>query len=288
MISRSKELGREALAAALRLRTATGRSLVEPICIYDLAEELKIELRFADIPSLEGMYSSIPRPAILIGSERPPGRRVYTCAHEIGHHQFGHGTRIDELRCDDGGSLSSGPEEFLAQVFAGFLLMPKLAICSAFIARGWKPAQATEEQIYRISNYFGVTYTGLVQHMTVSLSILSEANAARLLNAKLKDIRGQFISDPKRQLVLVDRCWEGRPIDLEVGDLVLAPERIECEGRCLIPVNLTSAGELFEASRPGRDRFSDSSSGWASYVRVSRRNYVGRSIYRHLPEAQDE
>src|SRR6266850_654769 len=95
-----KELAREALAAALQLRTSKGRNLVDPICIYDFAEELQIELRFADIPSLEGMYSNAPRPAIIIGAERPAGRRVYTCGHEIGHHRFGHGTRVDEIRSD--------------------------------------------------------------------------------------------------------------------------------------------------------------------------------------------
>ena len=44
------------------------------------------------------------------------------------------------------------PEEFMAQSFAGFLLMPKLAVCNAFKVRGWNPAQSSPEQIYRISN----------------------------------------------------------------------------------------------------------------------------------------
>ena len=281
-----KDLARE--AAALQLRTSKGRNLVDPICIYDLAEKLRIEVRFADIPSLEGMYSNAPRPTIIIGSERPAGRRVYTCGHEIAHHHFGHGTRVDELRPDDAGPPPFEPEEFLAQSFAGFPLMSKLALCNAFSTRGWKAAEATAEQIYRISNLFGVTYTGLIHHMANSLKLLSGSNAEKLLHIKLREIRADFITDPKRQLVLVDKFWKARAIDLEVGDLVVAPADTICEGRCLIHVERMSKGELFEASQPGQGRFVDAASGWASFIRVSRRYFVGRSIYRHLEEVVDE
>jgi len=251
MTSTRKQLAREALAAALKLRTSKGRNLVEPICIYDFAEELEIEVRFADISSLEGMYSNAPRPAIIIGSERPAGRRVYTCAHEVGHHHFGHGTRVDEIRSDGAAAAPFDPEAFIAQSFAGFLLMPKLAVCNAFAVRAWKPAQTTMEQVYRISNFFGVRYSGLIHHMANSLGILSGSTAEQLLKIKLKDIRGEFVSDPKRQLVLVDTFWKGRPIDLEVGDLLVAPADTMCEGRCLIHVERNAKGELFEACQPG-------------------------------------
>jgi hypothetical protein len=283
-----KQLAREALGASLQLRTKNGKNLVDPICIYDFVEALEIELRFAAISSLEGMYSGTPRPAIVLGSERPAGRRAYTCGHELGHHHFGHGTRVDELRPDGAGPAPFDPEEFLAQSFAGFLLMPKLAICNAFTVRGWKPANATSEQIYRISNFFGVTYSGLVNHMARALHLLAEPNAEGLLLSKLAEIRAQFHTDPKRQLVLVDGFWKGRPIDLEVGDIVHAPSGVACEGACLVHIESTAKGELFEASRPGHGRVVNSATGWASFVRVSRHFFVGRSIYRHLEETADE
>jgi Zn-dependent peptidase ImmA (M78 family) len=288
MTATRKELAREALAAALKLRTSKGRNLVDPICVYDLAEELGIEVRFADVPSLEGMYSSTPRPAIIIGSERPAGRRVYTCGHEVGHHHFGHGTRVDDLRADDASTPAFDPEEFLAQAFAGFLLMPKLAVCNAFSTRGWKPADATAQQVFAISNLFGVTYTGLINHMTNSVGLLSPSSADKLLQIKSRDIREGLVGESKKQLFLVDKFWKARAIDLEVGDLVLAPDKVICEGSCLTHIRPTSQGELFEASQPGHGRFADSASNWASFVRVSRRFYVGRSIYRHLEEVGNE
>jgi hypothetical protein len=194
---------------------------------------------------------------------------------------------VDELRSDGSEAASFDPEEFMAQTFAGFLLMPKLAVCNAFKARGWKPAQSSPEQIYKISNLFGVTYTALIQHM-ISMELLPRQQSEKLVNIQLKDIRSAFVSDPKRQLVMVDALWRGRAIDLEVGDLILTPAMVVSEGSCLTKVEHTDKGGLFEAVQPGRGRLSDSTSDWASFVRVSRQFYVGRSIYRHFEEEANE
>ena len=175
----------------------------------------------------------------------------------------------------------------MAQTFAGFLLMPKLAVCNAFKVRGWNPAQSSPEQIYRISNLFGVTYSALIQHMAI-MELMTRQQSEKLANKPLKDIRSAFISDPKRQLVMVDTFWRARAIDLEVGDFILTPANIISEGSSLAKVELTNKGGLYEAVQPGRDRLSDSTTGWASYVRVSRHFYVGRSIYRHFEEEADE
>jgi hypothetical protein len=41
-------------------------------------------------------------------------RRAYDCAHELGHHVFGHGSSIDELREDAKAQPWEDPKEFLA------------------------------------------------------------------------------------------------------------------------------------------------------------------------------
>lgn len=287
MIVNRKELAREALGAALQLRIEKKINLLDPICSYDFAENLKIDVRFADIPSLEGLYSNIPRPTIILGSDRPAGRRAYTCAHEIGHHHFGHGTRIDKLRSEGTGPALFEPDEFVAQAFAGFLLMPKLAICNAFAIRGWKIPVATPEKIYRASNLFGVTYAGLIHHLTKGLHMLAETHAAQLLAVKLPSFRAQFC-DPKRQLVFVDEFWKSRPIDLEVGDIVHSPPGSVCQGDCLIRKGRHVAGQLFEATQPGCSHISNPRIGWTYPVRVSRHFYVGLNRYRHMEEVADE
>ncbi len=287
MMLNRKELAREALGAALQLRIEKQINLVDPICIYDFAENLRIDLRFADIPSLEGLYSSTPRPTIVLGSDRPAGRRAYTCAHEIGHHHFGHGSRIDELRPEGTGSALFEPEEFLAQAFAGFLLMPKLAVCNAFAIRGWKIPGVTPEQIYRASNLFGVTYAGLIHHLTIGLHMLAETDGDQLLAVKLPSFRAQFC-DRKRQLVFVDDFWKSRPIDLEVGDIVHSPLGSNCQGDCLIRKERHITGQLFEATQPGCGHISNPRTDWECPVRVSRHFYVGLNRYRHMEEVADE
>ena len=113
-----------AFAAALRTRKNAGYKLDEAICVYDLAETLGIEVRFADIPSMEGMLYCNPDPAIIVSSLRPSGRRAFTCAHELGHFQAGDGTTVDELV---GGSdkAASDATKFMADCFAGSLVMSK-------------------------------------------------------------------------------------------------------------------------------------------------------------------
>jgi hypothetical protein len=97
-VSRLRTLSREAARAALRLRTAHGIGHRAPLSVFDFATDtLKIEVRFLDAAGLEGMYVRTPGPLIVLGADRPVGRQAMTCAHEIGHHVFGHGTTLDRL-----------------------------------------------------------------------------------------------------------------------------------------------------------------------------------------------
>ncbi len=87
---------------------------------------------------------------------------------------------------------------------------------------------------------------------------------------------------------MVDNFWRARAIDLEVGDLLLTQADAISEGICLTKVEQTDKGGVFEAVQPGRGRLSDSAADWASFVRVSRQSYVGRSVYRHFEEVANE
>src|SRR3989442_641722 len=103
-------LAADAVRAAALLRANLGIEAAVGLCPYDLAMQLQIKVSFIGAPSLEGLYSPDPRPAIILNSERPAGRRRFTCGHEIGHHVFNHGCRIDELAEDN--ASGSTPEEY--------------------------------------------------------------------------------------------------------------------------------------------------------------------------------
>src|SRR5437870_7131834 len=129
-MSNRQETARQALRGALNLRRRVSASVSQPICIYDTAEQLGIEVIFRPENSLGGIYNKTAE-TILIPTRRPPGRQAFTCAHEIGHWFFGHGTGIDEIsdleRFDE-----SDPNERLVDIFASYLLMPPWAVREAY------------------------------------------------------------------------------------------------------------------------------------------------------------
>lgn len=287
MVSR-RQLAKDALIKALRLRRGRGISPEAPVCPYDLADDLGIEVRFTDLPSLEGVYSKWPEPVIIVSSLRPPSRQVYTCGHELGHHVYAHGFRIDELLTDEDREPVED-EEFLANCFAGFLLMPKGAVTKGFATRGWNPESSTPVQIYTVAGWLGVGYETLITHLRVSLKLLSYAQAKSLRKASPKSIKANLLGRAcQENLVVVDPWWSGRAIDLQVGDLVLAMPGAVSEKPCIDLVRSDHQGTLLQAGAPGLGRICHPDSGWSAFVRVSRRGYVGRGIFRHEEEVEDE
>ena len=163
-----RAIARQAMVAALRTRLSAGYGLEHAVCVYDLAEKLGVEVRFLDLPSMEGMYSSTASPTIIVSSLRPPGRRAFTCAHELGHHNRSNAVEIDEL-VEQWDRPRFDPREFAADCFAGALLMPKMAVSRAFAIRGWSMEDCTPEQAFMVAGYFSVGYTTLVHHLRSAL-----------------------------------------------------------------------------------------------------------------------
>ena len=282
-----KTIVMQAVAKALRMRRSAGYGLDSAVCVYDLAQRLDIEVRFLDIPSMEGMYYKAPKPHIILSSLRPPGRRAFTCAHELGHHSYGDGTRIDEL-VKEREAPQFDHSEFAADCFAGALLMPKMAVERAFALRKWSISECTPDQVYMVSNYFGVGYTTLIHHLRNALLLLPGPQAEKLL--KVPPRRAQALSlgwETSETVWIADEYWTGRPIDVEVGDLIFVLGRPRLEGCCVEHVADRDGGRLICARQPGIGRLEDSS-GWSAFIRISRREFIGRSLFRHQEEVDDE
>jgi hypothetical protein len=261
------------------------------ICVYDLVERFGVELRFLAAPSLEGIYSAGEPPIVAISSLRRSGRQRFTCAHELGHHVFGHGTRIDEF---DGQQRKRrfDPREFIVDCFAEFLLMPKLAIVSAMKAREIDPQTATPQQLFALAGYFGVGYRTIVHHLSKNLGLMSVDRATCLGKAKPRAVREAFVPGCGDRDVFVGDChWRGRPIDLHVGDFLVLPDGGIAESSMHLKRHRSNgSGVTFNAVQPGITRVMDIGSDWGSYVRVAPRpaqgNFVGRSLYRHEPDSE--
>ena len=282
-----RAIARQAMAAALRTRLSLGYGLDHAVCVYDLAEKLGVEVRFLDVPSMEGMYSSASGPTIIVSSLRPPGRRAFTCAHELGHHKRRDGVEIDEL-VEQWDKPRFDPKEFAADCFAGALLMPKMAVSKAFAVRGLSMEECTPDQAFFVAGCFGVGYTTLVHHLRGALQVLPETRAQALLKVSPRKAQSLLLGwETSQTVVVVDAHWNGRAVDVEVGDLIFVRGGARSEGACVEPSSDVEHGRLFRAARPGIGRL-EADTAWSAFVRVSRRDYVGRALYRHWEEAGDE
>ncbi len=283
-----KELIILALQKALNIRKIYKYDYYEPICIYDLVHKINIETRFCSISNMEGIYSKKPS-VILINSERPLGRQRFTCAHELAHHIFDHGTKVDELIIEIKFKKIFIPEEFIADCFAGFLLMPPLAIQKAFNIRNWDKKKSTPLQIYTLAMNFGVGYTTLITHLFKSLKMIDSSTFNILNKITPKNIKKELIGkEIYNELIIVDDFWEGRPIDIQIGDFIICSSLINCEHKNLKLINTINDKKIYEGISSGITRIFNDKTGWISFVRISKKNYIGLVDYMHLKEESND
>lgn len=286
-----RALATQAMQAAAATRAKGKLDQVSPICIYGLCEALGVAVRFNNI-NMEGMYQRGLPPRIHLSARRPLPRRTYNCAHELGHHVFGHGSSIDELREDVKAKPWEDPKEFLADTFAGFILMPIIGLRRAFSVRSWTPETATPAQIFTIACEFGVGYATLLTHLSVGVNMLSRDRAAALRQVTPKALRMDILGALTPEPLIVADCHRAAPtLDAEVKTVLLLPPGTEVTGGLAFERDLT-AGRLFRVVKPGI--FQATAGDWAAFVRVApiQKNepcgYIGLAKYRHLEEDPDE
>ncbi len=273
-----------AMRKALELRSTFGLGLVDPLDVFAVAESLGLQVRFVAINSLEGIYLDTDPPIVLLSAERPPGRQAFTCAHEIGHHLFAHGARLDEVLVP---GTKSGDKEHVANLFASFLLMPKAAVERGFSLRDWDYETGCPEQYVSVAQWLGVGYTTLITHMRASLNLLTDADALKLARIHPVDLRAHF-GDHLRHgdLYRVDDFWTSRPIDLQVGDYVSLPPGTTVEGASLVSEYSAMLANLHRADRPGVVRVTGVNGSWANFARISKRRYQGLLRFRFLADTE--
>ncbi len=292
MIASRKDLARQAVARAAVVRDRFDIPMNAAVNVFDLCVERykpKIVVRFQDI-SMEGVYLREPRPEIWIGL-RPLVRRIYNCAHELGHHEFGHGSTFDELHAEGAGPQPFAPNEYLANTFAAYLLMPRLAVTHAFTVRGWKAETATPTQCFTVACSLGIGYETLVKHLAYGLELVSGNVSRTLLGTGLPAIRrGMLGSQAKPRLTIIDRYYTLKTVDTEVGAGLLMPPGTEMEHTKVATPEDTSQGRLFHIQRPGVVRAYSKDGKWAVMVRAMMDKYVGLAWCRHLEreEGDDE
>ncbi len=260
-----------------RRHVAAGREA--PICAIDVAGKCGVDVWFKALPSLEGMYATIGAGTIVLSSLRPPGRQAFTCAHELGHHFLGHGERWDEYVAGEVGPRTD--DEWAADRFASYLLMPKRAVVRAFSARGWSASAPTPWQVYVVACELGVGYSSLLNQMSFSLGLLERKEHASLSRATPRSIRESMLGAlAPGHMAVIDVHWNGRPADLRVGDLLVLPPATEVCGKHVSVIRDVQHGRLCEAVAPGVTQVK--AHAWSCFIRTCRAEYEGHADYRHM------
>lgn len=279
MLNGRKTLARQAVRAGIELRQKLEIASSSPLCAVDCASRLGLNVWYAGGSSFSGMYDNASK-TILVPALRPTGYQAYTCAHELGHWYFNHGTRVDKYG-DFDEVTNSDPEEQLANLFAGSFLMPKRAVTKAFRDRQLQPGSATDVDVYTIATQLGVGYTALIKHMRWSLHLISSYRVDQLCKSSPKKIRQKLLGDNEsKHLAVVDQSWTGVSVDLCVGDAAIFPLNAINESNCL-KVSRTDQNAIAIAQSPGVARVTTADDSLAVYVRVSRREFKGHSENRH-------
>jgi Zn-dependent peptidase ImmA (M78 family) len=273
---------------ANRVRVICGIDQRDPIDPIGVAQQRGCEIRFVSLPSLEGVYSPTPRPVIMVGSERPSGRRTYTCIHELGHHEFKHGTQIEELKFEESNTIRN-PDEFLVDMFAANLLMSQQSVRYALKVRGFDSKSLEPIQVFRMASFFGVGYTTLIDHMTLTLRQISQQQRDCLKKIKPKDLKAQFGGKPQSEVIIADEFWRGRAVDMEVGDILVMQQGSIVEDNPRMIENGVIVGQpTFKAISRGYVRAFNESKDWAINIRIAPKQYEGLAQYRFLDDPAED
>lgn len=270
-----------AILEADKVRMQLGYTMFQPVNVFDICMAMGLSVRFVNI-SMEGMYTireDSSHPTIILSNQRPLSRRSFTCGHELGHHVFKHGERIDQL--NDNEFASDKEEEILVDAFAAALLMPTLAIQAEFAKRHLDISTASAMHFYVVASAFGVGYSTLVINCKVRglINMTKEKELLKHTPAKLfKTITG--LKDKASHFKLIDGLSQLPVIDLEVSNYIILPSSARVEGNHLEEYSRNTTEIVFIARRAGIVRALYA--GTSSFIRIQNAQYVGLLEYRHL------
>lgn len=153
-----------------------------------------IALMFQDMPGHFGTYicPASNGPGILLNSGLAMPTIRHTAAHELGHHQLGHGDSVDQ-HIDpwepETPGVWTGPE-MSAEAFATWFLMPRPAVLRGLQLLGTDRPR-TAEHAYRLATLLGASFRGVCRHL-VNLELVSASTAAAWAKAGRARVRNRL------------------------------------------------------------------------------------------------
>lgn len=198
-----------------------GVNFEEPIDVFKIIHEMGIELMFRPLEGKpDGFYlpqsTSRPKAGILLNSRRSPPRQRYTAAHELYHFLRKDSGRV-EVILEECTRVPQGrpDEEVLADVFAGYFLMPAKLVTHFFRKLGFKKKEKFDgKDIYRLALCMRTSYEATCYHLLHLEFISLDQHRA------LKKIQPQKIKSTWIPGLGHNDIW---PIDQKMNDFLLLP-----------------------------------------------------------------
>ena len=292
-MSELQRITNQALRAAFELRRSLSLTISEPIHSMELASRLGVDVRLEDCPSLEGMYLRDSRPRIFLphSGHRPRGRLLFSCAHELGHHQLGHGTSADRYFSDEFGVSSKSPEEIAADTFASHLLMPRQAVVKSFERRRLPINNPAPLDCFLVSQELGVGFTTLLTQMSGGLRLLSYASASSLKKQKLAELRASIWFEARSSdLFVIDKHWIAATCNVTIADFIILPESMNNDGECVRKIANCAAypgNAVYKVEKKGTQSLAVSDTISVT-LRVAPQAFIGTYPNSYLLEPSDE
>jgi Zn-dependent peptidase ImmA (M78 family) len=195
--------------------------------VFRAFSSLGLKLLFRRLESCAALYlpgSFGSKPGALINSQHPVALQRYSGSHELGHHRFGHGPRIDretELRLT-GAALPD--EEKLAEAFAAWFLMPPELGDVIFEETLKLDRCGSPQDVYAAALRFGASYTATCVHL-VSLKRVTQGQSDDWLQLPLKKLKMALSPTPPPGGWRND-LWLLHEGDLDQNLLVRAGDRL--------------------------------------------------------------
>lgn len=174
----------EARANKFRDKVGVGNS--DPIDLYKVLSELNVLTNFRPMsPDFSGMALKIENNRfILVNNKQTRARQHFTIGHEL-YHLFIQ-TEFSFMLCKTGRFDKKDKEEYNADIFSSFLLMPESGMLKTIpeqeLARGGK---ITLQTIIRLEQYFGVSRKALLVRLA-KMEVLNYEEYAALYSTGIK------------------------------------------------------------------------------------------------------
>jgi IrrE N-terminal-like domain len=168
-------------------------------------------------------------PAVMVNSVLSEIPIRHTAAHELGHHAFGHESKLDEQDDPELGSLGKQlpDEEKLAEAFAAWFLMPRQAVIGA-MRRAEISRPAGPVDVHQISCWLGTSFAGTARHLA-NLR-LADARQAREWNrawysggARVRAALARTQGSPPERVWLIRPAADHAVLHVLPGDCLVCP-----------------------------------------------------------------